>query len=194
MEMGADVVKLNMPKIDPDKDKDAPAPYNEMEVDQAEAIRQCVESAGRALVVLSGGSKVDDETVLSHTREVMEAGGSRRHLRPQRLAARVERGAGDHRPDQGDAALQRAPHPRSGAEGRDPPAPRLGRGWGATRRRGRLGSVVLLVARRAADPAAVGAARDGAERARRAPRPASCGRSTATRSKSRLGGELEDVR
>ncbi len=29
MEMGADVVKLNMPKIDPDKDKDSPAPYNE---------------------------------------------------------------------------------------------------------------------------------------------------------------------
>ena len=76
MEMGADVVKLNMPKIDAKQDKDAPAPYNEMEVDQAEAIRQCVESAGRALVVLSGGSKTDDETVLLHTREVMEAGGS----------------------------------------------------------------------------------------------------------------------
>jgi class I fructose-bisphosphate aldolase len=76
MEMGADIVKLNMPKIDPDKDKDAPAPYNEMEIDQAEAIRQCVESAGRSLVVLSGGSKVDDETVLGHTRMIMEAGGS----------------------------------------------------------------------------------------------------------------------
>jgi class I fructose-bisphosphate aldolase len=70
------VVKLNMPKVDADKDKDAPAPYNEMQVDGAEAIRQCVESAGRALVVLSGGSKVDDETVLGHTREVMQAGGS----------------------------------------------------------------------------------------------------------------------
>jgi class I fructose-bisphosphate aldolase len=76
MEMGADIVKLNMPKVDPDKDKDAPAPYNEMQVDQQEAIRQCVESAGRALVVLSGGSKTDDEAVLRNTREVMEAGGS----------------------------------------------------------------------------------------------------------------------
>jgi len=76
MEMGADVVKLNMPKLDPEKDKDSPAPYNEMEVDQAEAIRHCVASAGRALVVLSGGSKVDDETVLGNTRMVMEAGGS----------------------------------------------------------------------------------------------------------------------
>jgi class I fructose-bisphosphate aldolase len=76
MEMGADVVKLNMPKIDPEKDKDTPAPYNEMQVDQAEAIRHCVESAGRALVVLSGGSKTDDETVLQNTKDVMDAGGS----------------------------------------------------------------------------------------------------------------------
>jgi class I fructose-bisphosphate aldolase len=76
MEMGADVVKLNMPKINPEKDKDAPAPYNELDASQEEAIRQCVESAGRALVVLSGGSKVDDETVLRNTRDVMEAGGT----------------------------------------------------------------------------------------------------------------------
>ena len=75
MEMGADVVKLNMP--DPgEKDKDSPAPYNEMDVTQEEAIQHCVESAGRSLVVLSGGSKVDDETVLAHTRSIMEAGGS----------------------------------------------------------------------------------------------------------------------
>jgi class I fructose-bisphosphate aldolase len=76
MEMGADVVKLNMPKLNPDKDKDAPAPYNEMEISQAEAIRHCVGSAGRALVVLSGGSRTDDDTVLEHTRMILEAGGS----------------------------------------------------------------------------------------------------------------------
>jgi class I fructose-bisphosphate aldolase len=76
MEMGADVVKLNMPVINPEKDKDAQAPYNEMDVSADEAMRQCVESAGRSLVVLSGGSKVDDATVLDHTRSIMEAGGS----------------------------------------------------------------------------------------------------------------------
>jgi fructose-bisphosphate aldolase, class I len=76
MEMGADVVKLNLPKINPEKDKDAPAPYNEMEVSQEEAIRQCVESAGRSLVVLSGGSKIGDEKVLEQTRFIMQAGGS----------------------------------------------------------------------------------------------------------------------
>jgi class I fructose-bisphosphate aldolase len=76
MEMGADVVKLNMPKLNPDKDKDAPAPYNEGGFTQEEAIRHCVESAGRSLVVLSGGSKVDDDTLLDQTRFIMEAGGS----------------------------------------------------------------------------------------------------------------------
>lgn len=76
MEMGADIVKLNMPKIDPDKDKDAPAPYNEGGFSQQDAIAHCVESAGRSLVVLSGGSKIDDDKLLEQTRFVMEAGGS----------------------------------------------------------------------------------------------------------------------
>ena len=76
MEMGADVVKLNMPKLDPDKDKDAPAPYSEGGFTQEEAIRHCVGSAGRSLVVLSGGSKVDDDKLLEQTRFIMEAGGS----------------------------------------------------------------------------------------------------------------------
>jgi fructose-bisphosphate aldolase, class I len=76
MEMGADVVKLNLPKLNPEKDKDAPAPYNEMEVSQEEAVNHVVASAGRSLVVLSGGSKVDDEQLLQQTRFIMEAGGS----------------------------------------------------------------------------------------------------------------------
>jgi fructose-bisphosphate aldolase, class I len=76
MEMGADVVKMNMPKIDPEKDKDAPAPYNEGGFTQEDAIRHCVASAGRSLVVLSGGSKVDDSRLLEQTRFVLEAGGS----------------------------------------------------------------------------------------------------------------------
>jgi class I fructose-bisphosphate aldolase len=74
--MGADIVKLNMPKIDPEKDKDSPAPYNEMDVSQEEAVRQVVESAGRSLVVLSGGSRIDDDELLRQTRYIMEAGGS----------------------------------------------------------------------------------------------------------------------
>jgi fructose-bisphosphate aldolase, class I len=76
MEMGADIVKLNLPKIDPEKDKLTPAPYNEMDVTAEEAVRQVVESAGRSLVVLSGGSKISDEKVLEQTEFIMKAGGS----------------------------------------------------------------------------------------------------------------------
>src|SRR5687767_843591 len=76
MEMGADVVKLNMPKPDPEKDKDSPAPYNELGWSQSEAIQHCVESAGRSLVVLSGGSKIDDDKLLEQTRMILQAGGS----------------------------------------------------------------------------------------------------------------------
>jgi len=76
MEMGADIVKLNMPKVNPEKDALTQAPYNEMEFTQADAIRSCVASAGRALVVLSGGSKISDEQLLEQTRLVMQAGGS----------------------------------------------------------------------------------------------------------------------
>ncbi len=77
MEMGADVVKLNMPKLNPKTDKDSPAPYNEEgRFTTEDAIGHCVASAGRSLVVLSGGSKTDDETVLAHTRSIMGAGGS----------------------------------------------------------------------------------------------------------------------
>lgn len=76
MEMGADIVKINMPKVGLESDADAPAPYNKMDVDQEEAIRQCVESAGRSLVVLSGGSKISDQQVLDQTKLIMKAGGS----------------------------------------------------------------------------------------------------------------------
>jgi fructose-bisphosphate aldolase, class I len=74
MEQGADIVKLNLPS--PDAHADSPAPYNEIEVSQEEAVQQVVASAGRSLVVLSGGSKVDDDKLLDQTRLIMEAGGS----------------------------------------------------------------------------------------------------------------------
>ena len=74
MEMGADVVKLNLPS--PEPHKDSPAPYDELELGQEETVGQVVGSAGRSLVVLSGGSKIDDDQLLNQTRYIMEAGGS----------------------------------------------------------------------------------------------------------------------
>lgn len=71
-EMGADVVKLNVPKVSTD-DKQ-PKPYPTLQMSEEEAIRKIVKSAGRTLVLISGGSKVSDEDLLRKTRSAMDAG------------------------------------------------------------------------------------------------------------------------
>ena len=112
MEMGADVVKLNLPKPDPDKDKDSPAPYNELRgLPGGGGAPGASSSAGRSLVVLSGGSKIDDDKLLEQTRYIMEAGGSGVIYGRNVWQREWSRGARDHRADQGDHALQRPPDP-----------------------------------------------------------------------------------
>jgi fructose-bisphosphate aldolase, class I len=71
-EMGADVVKLNVPKAEAN-DKQ-PKPYNTMTFTEEEALRKVVKSAGRTLVLISGGSKVSDDDLVHKARLGMEAG------------------------------------------------------------------------------------------------------------------------
>src|SRR5262249_47919770 len=54
-ELGADIVKVNVPKLNPEKDVAAPAPYNSMTLSREEAVHMVVESAGKTLVLFSGG-------------------------------------------------------------------------------------------------------------------------------------------
>jgi len=75
LELGADVVKLNVPeheKIAPEQ----PKPYNEMNEGYAGGIARVVHSAGRALVLFSGGSKLDDEDLFTKARMAMENGAT----------------------------------------------------------------------------------------------------------------------
>jgi len=73
-EMGADVTKLNFPKIDLQKDKDAPKPYCELKLTGVEALKQVVQSAGKTFVLVSGGGRMSDDDLLEKVRESMEAG------------------------------------------------------------------------------------------------------------------------
>jgi fructose-bisphosphate aldolase, class I len=73
-ELGADVIKLNMPEIKEESLAKHPKPYNEMRESHAEAMARVVASAGRSLVLLSGGSKVGDEDLLEKARIALEAG------------------------------------------------------------------------------------------------------------------------
>lgn len=73
-ELGADVVKINLPKLD--NLADLPKPYNELQDDLGAATRRVVESAGKALVLFSGGSKLGDDDLLVRAHMAMAAGAT----------------------------------------------------------------------------------------------------------------------
>lgn len=75
-ELGADLVKLNLPKVDPSRNGDSPKPYGQLGWSQDEAIRHVIESAGRTMVIISGGSKMGDEDLLDKARLVIENGAT----------------------------------------------------------------------------------------------------------------------
>ena len=75
-ELGADIVKVNVPKINPEKDANAPKPYNSMQVSVEEAVRQVIESAGRTLVLFSGGEMLGEGDVIQKARVAMEGGAT----------------------------------------------------------------------------------------------------------------------
>ena len=74
-ELGADVVKLNYP-VASEKDADSPAPYNTLRLPPSEAFRKVVQSAGRSLVLVSGGEKVGDAELLQKVRSSLDAGAT----------------------------------------------------------------------------------------------------------------------
>ena len=71
-ELGADIVKLNVPKPEPNEQE--PKPYNTLSLSEADALRKVVKSAGRTLVLISGGSKIGDDDLLHKARLAMDAG------------------------------------------------------------------------------------------------------------------------
>ncbi len=72
-ELGADVVKVNFPH--PEKISGAPADYAQ-DVSPQQAIDAVVRSAGRTLLLVSGGERAGDEVMLEKARQSMEAGAT----------------------------------------------------------------------------------------------------------------------
>ena len=75
LELGADIVKVNYP-VPSEKDAESPAPYNTLHLGHEEAFRKVVQSAGRALVLVSGGEKMADAELLGKVRSSMDAGAT----------------------------------------------------------------------------------------------------------------------
>jgi len=96
LELGADVVKVNYP-VASEKDAESPPPYNTLHLGAEEAFRKVVQSAGRALVLVSGGEKVSDAELLAKVRASMHAGatgiifGRNMWQRPREEALRLTR-------------------------------------------------------------------------------------------------------
>jgi class I fructose-bisphosphate aldolase len=72
-ELGADVVKVNFPH--PDKNSHVPRAYD-AEFTSQQAIDAVVRSAGRTLLLVSGGSRAGDDAMLEKARQAMEAGAT----------------------------------------------------------------------------------------------------------------------
>lgn len=74
LEVGADIVKLHQPEAHREH---VPPPYDALDEDAATRTRRVVRSAGRTMVLFSGGVKNDDDqAVLDKVRECMKAGAT----------------------------------------------------------------------------------------------------------------------
>ena len=74
LEVGADIIKLNQPKHNAATASQMPKPYDTLAFDELDALRRVVRSAGRCLVLVSGGSKLGDEDTIHKAHVAMQAG------------------------------------------------------------------------------------------------------------------------
>lgn len=75
-ELGADVIKINVPRFDQKAKETSPGPYNETVLDYRAAVEKVVRTAGQSFVLFSGGSRASDADLLEKARLVMEAGAT----------------------------------------------------------------------------------------------------------------------
>ena len=76
LEMGADVIKLNLPRPHDPALGAPPAAYLELEQDRSLMARRVVESCGEAAAIFSGGARRDDADFLEEVRLAFAAGAS----------------------------------------------------------------------------------------------------------------------
>jgi fructose-bisphosphate aldolase, class I len=75
-ELGADVIKVNFPKVDKEPNLAMPPAYRALNLNLEEATEKVVRSAGKSLVVFSGGAKISDEEVLQRAEMALKVGAA----------------------------------------------------------------------------------------------------------------------
>lgn len=75
-ELGADIVKLNVPVDDPKTRSQQRSPYDKLELSYEEGVRKVVKTAGKCLVLFSGGGMVSDEELVHRAKACLEEGAT----------------------------------------------------------------------------------------------------------------------
>jgi class I fructose-bisphosphate aldolase len=75
-ELGADAVKLNVPEDNPKTRSKQPEPYNTLELDYEERVKKVIKSAGKTMVLFSGGSMLNDDDLIYRARTCLEQGAA----------------------------------------------------------------------------------------------------------------------
>jgi class I fructose-bisphosphate aldolase len=75
-ELGADMVKINIPGYDKERSRLYPKPYNTLQLNAKEALEKVIKSAGRTMVLISGGEEMGDDELLEKVRISLEAGAT----------------------------------------------------------------------------------------------------------------------
>lgn len=75
-ELGADIVKLNVPVDNPKTRSQQRSPYDALEPSYEELVNKVVKTAGKCLVLFSGGGMMSDEEVIRRARVCLEQGAT----------------------------------------------------------------------------------------------------------------------
>jgi class I fructose-bisphosphate aldolase len=75
-ELGADMVKINVSEYEKEKSHLYPKPYDTLQLGMEENLEKVIRSAGKTLVLISGGAKVSDEELMQRVRMSLEAGAT----------------------------------------------------------------------------------------------------------------------
>lgn len=75
-ELGADLVKINMPEYNKERSRLYPKPYDTLQLNTKEALEKVIASAGKTMVLISGGEEMGDEELLEKVKVSLEAGAT----------------------------------------------------------------------------------------------------------------------
>jgi class I fructose-bisphosphate aldolase len=73
-ELGADMVKINIPEYNKEKSRLYPKPYDALQLNTEEALQKVITSAGKTMVLISGGEEMGDERLFEKIKISLEAG------------------------------------------------------------------------------------------------------------------------